>query len=94
MHFAGNVHNQPMHTLQIRDFPAPLYRQLSLRAQQSHRSLTQQAIAELEAALQPTTPIRRQLALQKLRVIQALPNTHRLGCLDIEQWQRTDRERC
>ena len=40
-----------MTTLQIRQMPQPLYEQLVQRATQFHRSLTQQAIADLSQAL-------------------------------------------
>lgn len=88
------MHNACMPTLQIRDFPAPLYQRLSLRAQQSHRSLTQQAVAELEAALMPTAgSMRRQMALQKLQTLSSPAGVQTISSAQIEQWQRTDRER-
>jgi plasmid stability protein len=39
-----------MPSLQIRDLPEPLHQQLQQRARQQNRSLSQQALTELEAA--------------------------------------------
>jgi plasmid stability protein len=38
-----------MATLQIRDMPDPLHQLLQLRARRHHRSLSQQALADLQA---------------------------------------------
>jgi plasmid stability protein len=59
-----------MRTLQIRELPETLHDLLSFKAQQHYRSLTQQAIAELEQALQPRGQgqgIKRLQTLHKLR---------------------------
>ncbi len=81
-----------MHAVQIREFPQPLYDLLSLKAQQHHRSLTQQTIAELEQALQPEVHgVRRLLVLHKLRM-QAPSKPIMLGD-QLERWQREDRDR-
>lgn len=88
------MHNACMRTLQIREFPQPLYDLLSLKAQRHHRSLTQQTIAELEQALQPQGQgqgIKRLQILHKLR-IQAPKEPVRLGD-QLERWQREDRDR-
>lgn len=81
-----------MPTVQIREFPQPLYDLLSLKAEQEHRSLTQQTIAELEQALQPQARgVRRLQVLHKLRM-QAPTQKIVLGD-QLEQRQREDRER-
>ena len=81
-----------MRTLQIRELPQPLYDLLSFKAQQHHRSLTQQTIAELEQALQPQVHgVRRLQVLRKLRM-QAPAQPVVLGG-QLERWQREDRER-
>lgn len=81
-----------MRTLQIRELPQPLYDLLSFKAQQHHRSLTQQTIAELEQALQPNgRGIKRLQTLHKLR---ALVPTEPVPLGDqLERWQREDRDR-
>ena len=86
-----------MPSLQIREFPAPLYDILSLKAQEHHRSLTQQAIAELELALLPQGQgYKRLQTLQKLRASASGSGTQ-IAALHVgeqlEQWQRLDRER-
>ncbi len=86
------MHNACMPTVQIREFPQPLYDLLSLKAQQHHRSLTQQTIAELEQALQPQARgVQRLQVLHKLR----MQATTKPIILDdqLERWQREDRER-
>jgi plasmid stability protein len=88
------MHNACMRTLQIRELPQPLYDLLSFKAQQHHRSLTQQTIAELEQALQPQGQgqgIRRLQTLHKLRA-QAPQQPMHLGD-QLERWQREDRDR-
>ena len=62
-----------MPTVQIRERSQSLYDLISLKAQQHHRSLTQQTIAELEQALQPQAQglllrARRLQMLHKLRI--------------------------
>ena len=88
------MHNACMPTVQIREFPQPLYDLLSLKAQQHHRSLTQQTIAELEQALQPGGTgqgIKRLQTLNKLRG-QTPKEPLNLGD-QLERWQREDRDR-
>lgn len=88
------MHNACMRTLQIRELPQPLYDLLSFKAQQSHRSLTQQTIAELEQALQPGGAgqgIRRLQTLHKLRAQE--PKQPVVLGDQLERWQREDRER-
>lgn len=87
-----------MRTLQIRELPQALYDLLSFKAQQHHRSLTQQTIAELELALQPNRQgqgTRRLQILHKLRTqapLQSVQFGDQLGD-QLERWQREDRER-
>ena len=88
------MHNACMRTLQIRELPQPLYDLLSFKAQQHHRSLTQQTIAELEQALQPggsAQGIRRLQTLHRLRT--QVPAAPVLVGDQLERWQREDRER-
>jgi plasmid stability protein len=88
------MHNACMRTLQIRELPQPLYDLLSFKAQQHHRSLTQQTIAELEQALQPNgrgQGIKRLQTLHKLRM-QEPKHSVKVGD-QLERWQREDRER-
>jgi plasmid stability protein len=88
------MHNACMRTLQIRELPQPLYDLLSFKAQQHHRSLTQQTIAELEQALHPQNQgqgVKRLQTLNKLR-IQAPQEPVLLGD-QLERWQREDRDR-
>jgi plasmid stability protein len=56
-----------MASLQIRDIPEPLHRQLQLRARRHHRSLAQQALWDLEAMAGLDPLQRRQAALKRLR---------------------------
>jgi hypothetical protein len=86
------MHNACMPSLQIREFPEPLYDLLSYKAQRHHRSLTQQAIAELEQALQPqSSGLKRLQTLGKLRA----RGPSSINNLDAQlvKWQREDRER-
>jgi plasmid stability protein len=86
------MHNACMTSLQIRELPEPLYDLLSFKAQRHHRSLTQQAIAELEHALQPQSPgLRRLQTLSKLR--EREPCSIKNFDAQLVQWQRKDRER-
>ena len=90
------MHNACMPTVQIREFPQPLYDLLSLKAQQHHRSLTQQTIAELEQALQPQAQgfvrgVRRLQVLHKLRM--QTPSKPVVLGDQLERWQWEDRER-
>ena len=58
-----------MASLQIRDLPEGLRRQLQLRARLHHRSLAQQALCDLEAVAGGDPKIRRQQVLQRLREV-------------------------
>jgi plasmid stability protein len=81
-----------MATLQIRELPEPLYDLLSFKAQRNHRSLTQQAIAELEQALQPqSSGLKRLQTLGKLR--EREPSKIKSLSAKLVEWQREDRER-
>ena len=86
------MQNACMPTVQIREFPQPLYDLLSLKAQQQHRSLTQQTVAELEQALQPQVQgLRRLQVLRKLR--SHAPGQALVLGDQLERWQREDRDR-
>lgn len=83
-----------MTTLQIRQMPQPLYEQLSQRATQFHRSLTQQAIADLSQALGSNVKAQRQATLRKIRAIHASKSV--VNATDpalLSTWLREDRER-
>ena len=56
-----------MATLQIRDLPDPLHQQLQLRARRHHRSLSQQALSDLQQACGGDSRERRRQALVDLR---------------------------
>ena len=83
-----------MTTLQIRHMPQHLYEQLVQRATQFHRSLTQQAIADLSQTLDSDVKARRLAVLRKIRAAHAgepvvnATDPHRLA-----MWLREDRER-
>lgn len=56
-----------MPSLQIRDCPEPLHQQLQLRARQAHRSLSQQALLDLQQACGGDSRERRADALDALQ---------------------------
>ncbi len=56
-----------MPSLQIRDLPDDLYQSLSFRARQEHRSLAQQAVAELRRSPALTTAERRRSVIANIR---------------------------
>ncbi len=56
----------PMPSLQIRDLPEPLHRLLQRRAQAHKRSLSQQALADLETLAGGDLRLRRQAALERI----------------------------
>jgi plasmid stability protein len=58
-----------MATLQIRDLPDPLHQQMQLRARQHHRSLSQQALSDLQQACGGDPSERRRQALADLQVM-------------------------
>ena len=81
-----------MPSLQIRQMPDDIYQALSFRAEQAHRSLTQQALIELKLALGGGGKQRRLQTLQKIRqrnAQQAAP----IVIPDLEAGIRQDRER-
>lgn len=57
---------QPMPSLQIRDLPEPLHRLLQHRAQAHKRSLSQQALADLEAIAGGDSRERRRQVLDRI----------------------------
>jgi len=56
-------------TLQVRDLPDPLHQQLQLRARRHHRSLSQQALSDLQNACGGDARERRRQALVELRAL-------------------------
>ena len=83
-----------MTTLQIRQMPQPLYEQLVQRATQFHRSLTQQAIADLTQALNSDVKAQRLATLRKIRAAHA---SQPVATVTVPQvltaWLREDRDR-
>ena len=59
----------PMATLQIRDLPDPLHQLLQLRARRHHRSLSQQALSDLQQACGGDPRERRRQALADLQAL-------------------------
>ncbi len=60
---------QAMATLQIRDLPDPLHQHLQLRARRHHRSLSQQALSDLQQACGGDPRERRRQALADLQAL-------------------------
>jgi len=56
-----------MPSLQIRDLPDDLYQALSFRARQEHRSLAQQALAELQHIPEFAAVKRRKAVIARIR---------------------------
>jgi plasmid stability protein len=56
-----------MPSLQIRDLPQDLYQHLALRAEREHRSLAQQALADLQQACRSNTPAHRRQVVAAIR---------------------------
>lgn len=81
-----------MPSLQIRQMPDDLYQALSFRAEQAHRSLTQQTLVELELALGGGGKQKRLLALQKIRQRHAQQGSPTV-IPGLEAGIRADRER-
>ena len=81
-----------MSSLQIRDLPEPLHRVLQHRAQAHKRSLSQQALADLEAVAGGDPQQRRQEVLDRIarRAAQQPPLTWEQPPEDLI---RADRER-
>lgn len=83
-----------MTTLQIRQMPQPLYEQLTQRASQFHRSLTQQAIADLSQALGSDLKAQRLATLRKIRAAHARqPVANPTDPQVLATWLREDRDR-
>jgi plasmid stability protein len=81
-----------MASLQIRDLPEAVHRQLQLRARRHHRSLAQQALCDLQAALGGDRRERRQMALGRLQAFWAdRPSV--AWPASVEELVRADRER-
>jgi plasmid stability protein len=59
----------PMATLQIRDVPDPLHHLLQIRARQHRRSLSQQALRDLQQACGGDVRERRRQALSDLQAL-------------------------
>ena len=57
----------PMPSLQIRDCPEPLHQLLQLRARHHHRSLSQQALVDLQQTCGGDARERRRQALEALK---------------------------
>lgn len=83
-----------MTTLQIRQIPQPLYEQLAQRAAQFHRSLTQQAIADLSLAQGSDMKAQRLATLRKIRAVHASQTAdHPTNPQVLAAWLREDRDR-
>lgn len=81
-----------MPSLQIRQMPVDVYNALAFRAAIAHRSLTQQTLAELSAAVGCDGKQRRLQVLQKIKQRQAQhPMTAALP--DLADFVRQDRDR-
>lgn len=80
-----------MPSLQIRELPDDIYQLLSLRAQQEHRSLAQQALVDLRQALDADRVSRRRRVIEKIRMDLDDQDTSHLA--DPEALIRADRER-
>lgn len=59
----------PMASLQIRDLPGPLRENLELRARRNRRSLSQQALSDLQQACGGDPRERRRQALMELAAL-------------------------
>ena len=64
-----------MPSLQIRDLPEPLHRLLQHRAQAHKRSLSQQALADLEAVAGGDPRQRRRAVLERIAQRRPMPPT-------------------
>lgn len=80
-----------MPSLQIRDLPDDIYLALSFRARQEHRSLAQQAVAELRRIPALTSGERRKAMVERIRASLGTPEVP-LGPSP-EGLVRQDRER-
>ena len=85
-----------MRTLQIRQLPDLLYQQLVFRAEQAHRSLNQQAVAELNRAVGAGRMATRPQVLQVIRdrIRLSADQVQNTATADrLESWQHEDRSR-
>jgi plasmid stability protein len=80
-----------MPSLQIRDLPDDVFQALALRAQQEHRSLAQQAVAELRRIPTLIAGERRRLVIARIRGTITDPARHLNP--SPEELVREDRER-
>jgi len=64
-----------MPSLQIRDLPDDIYQALAFRARQEHRSLAQQAVAELRRIQALAAGERRQAVIARIRASLQKPQT-------------------
>jgi plasmid stability protein len=81
-----------MPSLQIRNLPDDLYQTLAFRAEQSHRSLAQEALIALRRATGSTGSRRREEILEKIRLDIATTGIRTLS-LPPERLIREDRDR-
>ena len=81
-----------MPSLQIRNLPADLYQRLTFRAEQSHRSLAQEALIALRSAMESTGVGRREQILEKITLDIAATGIQTLSTPP-EQLLREDRDR-
>jgi plasmid stability protein len=80
-----------MPSLQIRDLPDDVYQALAFRARQEHRSLDQQAVAELRRIPALSVGERRQAVIARIRATLQVPEI--ALCPSPEDLIREDRER-
>ena len=83
---------KPMAILQIRDLPDPLHQMLQLRARQHHRSLSQQALSDLQLACGGDPRERRRQALADLQALAGQQGVHKFDPSP-EELIRLDRSR-
>lgn len=81
-----------MATLQIRDLPGPLHENLQLRARRNRRSLSQQALSDLQQACGGDPRERRRQALLELAAMAEEAGNPRFAPSP-EELIREDRER-
>lgn len=81
-----------MPSLQIRNLPDDLYQTLAFRAEQSHRSLAQEALMVLSSAVTGATAGHREKVLEKIRRDIAATGVRTLSFMP-ERLLREDRER-
>ncbi|HRF12759.1 MAG: hypothetical protein ABTS16_22060 [Candidatus Accumulibacter phosphatis] len=81
-----------MPSLQIRNLPDDLYQALAFRAEQSHRSLAQEALIALRRATESTDSGRRQQILEKISLDIATTGIRTLS-FPPERLLREDRDR-